>query len=158
MSDAWHTYVEAAELLKTTPEGVRQRAIRKRWQRQVGNDGLARVRLPEGWSDAGRTAAERRKANTVRTPNGQGTDASLVSALQTTVDILKQQLAASEARAERLEADFSVRDAQHAAELTAEREKAGRAWVELSRVADALAQLAEANQRRPWWRRLALAG
>ena len=54
-----------------------------------------------------------------------------------------------------LEADFTVRDAQHAAELTAEREKAGRAWVELSRIADSLAQLAEANQRRPWWRRLA---
>ena len=52
MEGDWLTYEQAAERLNITPEAVRQKAIRGRWQRTIGNDKLARVRLPDGWSDA----------------------------------------------------------------------------------------------------------
>ncbi len=78
-------------------------------------------------------------------------DASLVNALQAHVETLREQLAAAEARIERQAADFTARDAQHAAELAVERDKAERARAELASIADRLAQIAEANQRR-WWR------
>lgn len=44
----WITYAEAAELLGIKPESVKKRAIRRRWPRQVGNDGLARIQIPDG--------------------------------------------------------------------------------------------------------------
>ncbi len=53
---------EAAERLNTTPEAVRQKAIRGRWQRTVENDGRARVRLPDGWPNPVRTGSVRRHA------------------------------------------------------------------------------------------------
>jgi hypothetical protein len=45
----WLTYAEAAERLNATSEAVRQKAIRGRWQRTIGNDKRARIRLPDGW-------------------------------------------------------------------------------------------------------------
>jgi hypothetical protein len=133
MEGDWLTYVEAAERLNTTPEGVRQRAIRKRWQRTVGNDGLARVRLPEGL-DAGRTAAERRRANAVRTPSERRTDGPTIKALEAHVETLKAQLIAAEGRGE------------------AERVRADQAIAAFASLADRLDQLA--HERRPWWRKL----
>lgn len=47
MSGDWLTYAEAAERLGIKPESVKKRAIRRGWPRQQGNDGLARVRLPD---------------------------------------------------------------------------------------------------------------
>ena len=44
MEGDWLTYEQAAERLNVSPEAVRQKAIRGRWQRVVGNDGRARVR------------------------------------------------------------------------------------------------------------------
>jgi DNA-directed RNA polymerase specialized sigma24 family protein len=46
MSEEWFTYEEAAERLGVSAESIRQRAIRGRWHRTLGNDGKARVRLP----------------------------------------------------------------------------------------------------------------
>ncbi len=59
MEGDWLTYAEAAERLNTTPEAIRQKAIRGRWQRTIGNDKLARVRLPDGWLNRVRTASGR---------------------------------------------------------------------------------------------------
>lgn len=156
MEGDWLTYAEAAERLDTTPEGVRQRAIRKRWQRTVGNDGLARVRLPDGWPNPVRTPSGRPNKPNVRTPSERRTDGPTIKALEAHVETLKEQLVAAEARLAAAEAH----DVQHVADLAAEREKAERAWAELSALAERLAQLAEeANQRRSWWRRvLPLAG
>jgi hypothetical protein len=43
----WLTYREAAERLNSTAEAVRYRAIRGRWPRMRGNDGRARIQLPD---------------------------------------------------------------------------------------------------------------
>jgi len=59
--DEWLSYAEAAERLNTTVEAVRLRALRGRWQKTIGNDKRPRIRLPEGWSNDGRTANERRE-------------------------------------------------------------------------------------------------
>lgn len=47
MSTEWHTYQEAADLLGIKPQSVKKRAIRRHWPRMTGNDGLARVQLPD---------------------------------------------------------------------------------------------------------------
>ena len=56
MEGAWLTYREAAERLSSTPEAIRYRAIRGKWPRTRGNDGRARVQIPE-------------EPNPVRTPS-----------------------------------------------------------------------------------------
>lgn len=47
MPGDWLTYAEAAKRLGIKPESVKKRAIRRGWPRQTGNDGLARIRLPD---------------------------------------------------------------------------------------------------------------
>lgn len=48
MSDVrWLTYDEIASELGIARESARQLAIRKRWPRQKGNDGRARIGVPE---------------------------------------------------------------------------------------------------------------
>jgi hypothetical protein len=59
----WLTYREAAERLNSTAEAVRYRAIRGRWPRMRGNDGRARIQLPDQ-PNPERTA----RANRERTP------------------------------------------------------------------------------------------
>jgi hypothetical protein len=69
MEGEWFTYADAAERLNTTPEAVRQKAIRGRWQRTIGNDKRALVRLPDGWSNPVRTPSGRPNKPDVRTPS-----------------------------------------------------------------------------------------
>ena len=52
-SGAWLTYQEAGDRLGVSPEAARAKAARRRWRRQIGNDGLARVRIPEDERAAG---------------------------------------------------------------------------------------------------------
>jgi hypothetical protein len=155
LEDSWLTYAEAAERLNTTAEGIRQRAIRKRWQRQVGNDGLARVRLPEQGSNPVRTANKRGG----RTPSEQGSNNQIIKALEDHLVTMREQLAQAQARIGELTADLEGREAQHLVEITQERGKVAQAHAELVALADRLAALVEANQQqpRPWWRRM-LAG
>src|SRR5271166_1567196 len=61
---AWLTYAEAGDRLGVSPEAVRAKAARKRWRRQIGNDGLARVWLP----DEERTASDRQVTTRARKP------------------------------------------------------------------------------------------
>src|SRR5215471_19133231 len=108
MTDEWLTYAEAAERLHTTPQGARQRAIRGRWQKTIGNDKKPRIRLPDGWEDTVRTATEhveRKRSNAVRTATGHANEPALVDSLRDHVatlkaenETLKAQLAASEER------------------------------------------------------------
>jgi hypothetical protein len=48
MDAEWLTYREAAKRLGSNIEAVRQRAIRCRWARTIGNDKRARIQIPEG--------------------------------------------------------------------------------------------------------------
>ena len=48
MADRWVTYAELAKLMDCPSGAARARAVRRRWRRQIGNDGLARVLVPDG--------------------------------------------------------------------------------------------------------------
>jgi hypothetical protein len=69
----------------------------------------------------------------------------------------RAKVEAERAKAERVIAEFAAHDAQHAAELKAERAQTEKAIAAFSALAERLDVLAaeRANQRRPWWRRLA---
>jgi hypothetical protein len=174
MTDEWLTYAEAAERLHTTPQGARQRAIRGRWQKTIGNDKKPRIRLPDGWADTVRTVTEhaaRKSANAVRTPTEHGwnavrtatehaIDPALVDSLRDHVatlkaenETLKAQLAASEERTTATEARVTAADARAADEAA----KTAQAIAAFESLAQRLEAIAEA--KRPAWRRwLGLAG
>lgn len=42
----WMTYDEAAKVLRIKPDSVRRRAASRKWPKQLGNDGMARVGIP----------------------------------------------------------------------------------------------------------------
>ena len=152
MSDEWLTYEQVAERLHVTLRAARARAFRGRWSKMQGNDGRARVRLPD---EPLAPAREPARGVSVR-PTVQATDAALVRALEghvetlkVEIESLKGQLAASEDRTTATEARVT------AAEARADREtvKAERALAEFSALAERLAALAE-ERSRPWWRRI----
>ena len=43
MAAVWGSYAELAEHLGISPEAARQKSIRARWERKLGDDGKARV-------------------------------------------------------------------------------------------------------------------
>jgi len=45
--EMWLTYDKAAERLNIKPDSVRRRAAARKWARRLGNDGRARVRIPD---------------------------------------------------------------------------------------------------------------
>lgn len=47
MSQNWFTYAEAATVLGIKPDSVKRRAMRKRWPKRMGNDGKARIQMPD---------------------------------------------------------------------------------------------------------------
>jgi hypothetical protein len=69
---------------------VRQRAIRGRWQRSRGNDGKARVRLPEGITERTQTPSEHRSYG--RTNTDQTGAERLIAILQDHIATLKSDL------------------------------------------------------------------
>jgi hypothetical protein len=136
MSGEWLTYRELAGRLGVSVEAARRRALRARWARQSGNDGKARVLLPDDYEiDRRPDGAPDVRPDASVTNDGTAALAhaleSHISTLRADNEALKQQLAAAEA----------------------ERAQAIAAFASL---ADRLDELAAANQRaRPWWRRLA---
>jgi DNA primase len=100
----WLTSKQAADKLGVSPQAVRQKAIRGRWPRTKGNDGQARVQLPE-------------QPYRVRTASGQAPDVSLV-------DSLRDHIATLKGENEALKADLSQRDAQ----MEAERARADKGY------------------------------
>ena len=157
----WLTYRELAVRLGVSVEAARRRALRGKWTRVAGNDGVTRVSPPDGW--------------TLRQPLTSAPDASppvpdnsaLVTALESHIKTLqgdneglKERLAAAETRIENLLADLADRGAQHAderavlvAQIAAERANAEKAIAVFAALADRLDALAAANQR-TWWNRL----
>jgi maltooligosyltrehalose synthase len=140
MSD-WLTYSEAAKVLSTNAEAVRQRAIRGRWQRSKGNDGKARVRIPDDLSDRTnpvRTAPASVPVDGVRTGLER-----LISAHESHIATLKGELAAAHGRAS---ADIAAERAC----TDAERARADQAIADFARVSMELAELKRASI----WRRM----
>ena len=148
MDAEWLTYREAAARLGSNIEAVRQRAIRCRWPRILGNDKRARIQIPEGLTDPPQEGNDRGS----RGADERAYDRPLIKALEAHVETLKAQLAATEARLEKQAAELTDRTAQHAADLAAERATTEKAIAAFSALADRLDALTD--QRRPWWRRL----
>jgi hypothetical protein len=144
------TYAELGEILKITPASANKLARRRRWPRVPGNDGKARVSVPED-------TLVRRDVHPDRPPDvpqvspqdvppPSPTD-NLIKALEAHVTSLREQLAAAEARL----GAADVREAQHVADLAAERAHTERAIAALSNFATSLNALADS--RRGWWAR-----
>jgi hypothetical protein len=147
LSGEWLTYREAAGRLGSNIEAVRQRAIRCRWPRTVGNDKRARIQIPEDLPipvrEGNEGAFQEGNDRASRKGNDGAYDRPLIKALEAHVETLKAQLAAAVARAEGLTAE---RDAERT-----QTEKAIAAFAALAERLDALA----AERAKPWWRRLA---
>jgi Sigma-70, region 4 len=124
----WMTYAEVAERLGVSLEAVRQRAIRNKWARMVGNDKRARIRLPDEPYPTQTTAvraSDQALIDALREHNA--TLKADVERLEAQLRIEADRLAAAEARSEKLVADFAVRDARAAGDLAAERAKTEKA-------------------------------
>jgi hypothetical protein len=114
---------QAAEKLGVSRQAVRQKATRGRWPRTRGNDGQARIQVPE--------QPYRSRTVTVPVPDDQ-----LVGSLRKHIATLKAELASERERADRAIADLTGL-AQRFAALAEQmvpgpdppqRCRAGRAW------------------------------
>jgi hypothetical protein len=141
MDGVWVTYAEAAARLNVSVEAIRQRAIRNRWQRTLGNDKRARIRLPD-------------EPYPTQTPIVRPTESALLDALREhnetlkgEVDLLKGQLVTERERGDRITAELAGERAAHQEQL----EAAMSQLVELARrmAAIAEAQTAEAEPEPP---------
>jgi hypothetical protein len=116
--------------------------LRGKWPRRRGNDGRARIQLPEDARDV-RTP----NALPVQTPSARAvrtaSDAQLVKALEAHVETLKEQLAAAEARADKIAAD-----------LAAEQARTTQAIAAFEQLALRLEEIAAERAIKPWWQRL----
>ena len=120
------TYVELAEALKITPASANKLARRKRWPRVPGNDGKARVSVP----DEALVRPDSPPGVSADSPPDSPWDSppvsppdKLIKALEAHVETLKAQLAAAEARIGKQADDLVAYDAAYAAGLAAERAK-----------------------------------
>ena len=166
MDVEWLTYREAASRLGSNIEAVRQRAIRCRWPRVLGNDKRARVQIPEGLTSLLQEGNDREVREGIdrgsrRPPRrddertyDRPLEGPLIKALEAHVETLKEQLAAAEARAEKLAAEFADRDAERLAMLTAEQAKTEKAIEAFSALAQRLEAMAAQHAIKPWWQRL----
>src|SRR5690348_103590 len=101
----WMTYDQLAAARDIQRDGARRLAQRHRWRRHAGNDGLARVLVPNEWASASRDIArdvtrDKEDAATKQSRAVTPDVAEVVTALQGAVDTLRQ-------RAEQAEEDAS---------------------------------------------------
>jgi hypothetical protein len=177
------TYAEMAEALKITPASANKLARRKRWPRVPGNDGKARVSVPEDALVRRDSPPDSPMDVPPVSPQDSPQD-NLIKALEAHVETLKAQLSAAEARINKQADDLIAYDTAYAAGLAAERAKveAERAKAErviaefaardaqhaaelkteqaqTEKAIAAFSALAErldqlaAERARPWWRR-----
>lgn len=134
MDGVWLTYRELGVRLGVSVEAARRRALRARWTRQSGNDGRARILLPEDYEiDRRPDGAPDVRPDASVTIDGPAALAhafeSHIRTLQGDNEALKEQLAAERARTDAAISAFRT-------------------------LADRLDDLAAEHSRRPWWRRL----
>ena len=137
MDGSWLTYQDLGVRLGVTPEAAKRRAIRAKWARMPGNDGRARVRVPDELRTS--STLDVRPAKVAL----QYALESHVETLRADIVALKAQLAAAEARA-----------AEEANKTT----RAIAAFADLARRLNALAAERERQPPPPWWRRLQITG
>ena len=148
------TYAELGELLKITPASANKLARRRRWPRVPGNDGKARVSVPEDALVRRDSPPDSPKDSPQDVPPVSPPD-NLIEALEAHVATLLTQLAAAEARlgaADVREAQYLTREAQYVADLSAERARTEKAIDASAALADQLAAMV-ADSRRGWWAR-----
>lgn len=98
------TYAEAGKLLGIKTESVRRRAIARGWKRTTGNDGLARVLIP----DTALNTKRKRKSASNRDQNITGDyRPEEIRNLQKSLDDVKEQLSAEKIRNSVLEERIS---------------------------------------------------
>ncbi len=170
----WFTYRQAAEMLNLSTGAVRQRARRAHWQRTLGNDKRARVRLPEDWKVFVRPAGDRpNKPRRLRehVPAKRVIEAlrshvetlkSNIDTLKSHVEVLQAQLGAAEARVDKQAADFALREARLTADLSVEHTLAEQMSVRVDQIKVDLAveqarrikleHELEYELARRWWR------
>lgn len=167
--DRWMTYADAAEAIGMTTEGLRQRARREGWRRQLGNDGKTLVLVTAD--------------TTARTPPGDRAETAPPEVDTSPGDRPDDRAAVSEAVWRELIAGLDARADELRADITREREERqrerDRADVMADRVAGLARELAQAvgqgasrerelldrvsaaetalveYRTRPWWRRIA---
>jgi len=127
MADQWLTYAAAADTLGMSVEGLRQRARREHWRRQIGNDGKAIVLVP---GDATRRPAEPPAGDQPNTP--PATRRSPPAPPAGEVESLQQRVAELRADLER-----------ERAERHGERDRADRVTAELADAARRLAEIVD---------------
>jgi hypothetical protein len=146
----WMTYREAAAKFGCTTEAIRRRASRGRWGRRAGNDGAARICVPDDVqiAPAGRPEDARRTSGE-DSPN-------VVHALRDHIATLRDQL--EQARAEFISAQERAagREADHAAQLAQRDEQlaeahaaADLATTKLVALAQRFATIAEERSTKP---------
>jgi hypothetical protein len=116
----WVTYSELAKARGIERRAATRLAQRRRWRRQAGNDGLARVLVPHDWlrpADRGRDIAGDDVAR--RASDDAGNVARAIAVLQRAVDMLQDQLAAERGRGDDA-GDRADRSGATAAELRAQ--------------------------------------
>jgi hypothetical protein len=120
------TYAELAEALKITPASANKLARRKRWPRIPGNDGKARVAVPEEAlvrrDSPPDVSADIPPDSPLDVPPVSPPD-KLIKALEAHVETLKAHLTAAEARIDKQAEDLVAYDTAYAAGLAAERAK-----------------------------------
>jgi hypothetical protein len=120
------TYAELAEALKITPASANKLARRKRWPRVPGNDGRARISVPEDVlvrrDNPPDSPLDVPPVSPQVSPPPSPPD-NLIKALEAHVETLKAQLAAAEARISKQADDLIAYDTAYADGLAAERAK-----------------------------------
>lgn len=108
MSDRLMTYAELASELSIKPASAKKLAMRRRWVRAVGNDGLARVRVPLEAFPGDVSGDGPRAVPVVVPPVSPPVDtvsAELIDALKGQVEAERKRADAAEARIKDLEED-----------------------------------------------------
>lgn len=145
MAETWLSYDDIADRLRITPASARNLVRRKRWQRRPGNDGRARIAVPDdvlcaptGGTTSGASMADIEGAIDAPQPMPPSNEVHLALArLEVEVAGLRELVSAERARAEA--------EARRADAAEADRD----AWRAL---ADRQAQAASTSS--PWWRRV----
>jgi hypothetical protein len=179
---AWLTYAEAGDRLGVSPDAVRTKAVRKRWRKQIGNDGRARVWLPEDERSPddrpviGRSSPERENERSPDHPPIIGRssrghrpiDPALVIALESHIktlqaenEALKQDVTTTHAdlsaHVETLKAQLASAEGRAAAECARANEEAAKtaqAIQAFESLAQRLEAMAAERAIKPWWQRL----
>jgi hypothetical protein len=145
MDGQWLTHRELASKLSITVAGARRRSQRARWARRIGNDGLARVLVPEDITLEPRP---------LRAPVVAGDDAGNVASVVApdnaeTIQALRDHVATLKTDVARLQAQLAGAETRASDEAA----KTAQAIAAFESLAQRLEEIAAQRAIKPWWRR-----